>query len=338
VKTQGQYQVLGDFLGLIFSVFDKGRLEVCCFQSRQNVNGDWERVEIPLFVSSSSKIPATLDAVKVDGRLLEGLVSLQVVLLNEEREAFELRNPPAALIRGANVPRPSDLELLRQSSVYQSAIFRLVDLQIYPLLQAMKSKIASLQQERAELLRKLEDASSSSGRVSPRAGAMAKDDDLVIVRDNVDSADNALKALLTMVPKWQQSCRAIQIAFQGFKSRVIASSNVSSYALGSEGSAKVQRALVSSMHGGLTTRSPWLLTFGTTSAPLLAVNASVEEGCVDFTLAGGFSAAGAAGATAPSTVSLTLKLEGVDKTLTAETTAVLGTALHRALRLHQWGA
>jgi hypothetical protein len=116
VKTQGQYQGLGNFLGLIFSVFDKGRLEMCAFQSRKR-KSDWERVEIPVVVSNKLNYSNSLQSNK---RLLESLIAMQLVLINEDRETFE---------NVLKINRKSYLDISRSLSVYQvfmlSYIFQL---------------------------------------------------------------------------------------------------------------------------------------------------------------------------------------------------------------------
>lgn len=60
VRTQGEYQALDSgFIGLIFSAFDVGKFEVCAFQSLQ-IEGSWERSEIPMFITPNVIILAYL--------------------------------------------------------------------------------------------------------------------------------------------------------------------------------------------------------------------------------------------------------------------------------------
>jgi proteasome lid subunit RPN8/RPN11 len=75
VKTQGSYQQFDvGFIGLIFSVFNKGKIQVCAFQSRKLSNGDWERIEVPLDLQTLHK--------PIDGELsrLSSVVSMQTLL------------------------------------------------------------------------------------------------------------------------------------------------------------------------------------------------------------------------------------------------------------------
>ena len=121
VRTQGNYQQLDSaFIGLIFSVFDKGRFDVCAFQSK-TAGSDWCRVEVPVVVRRG---PNTL----------EGMASLQQVILNEEVSAR------------ANVsPSSSVLEKCRLCCVYQSAMLRIMDHQLLPTLLSLRSRRRSLE-------------------------------------------------------------------------------------------------------------------------------------------------------------------------------------------------
>lgn len=101
---------LGDFLGLIFSVFDKGKLQMCGFQSKL-INGNWERVEIPVVVDS--KLSMSTSHLLSERRLLESLLVMQLVLINEDKEVFENR-----------LSSRSYLDICKASSVYQSGLFR----------------------------------------------------------------------------------------------------------------------------------------------------------------------------------------------------------------------
>ena len=137
VRTQGNFQHFNSgFLGLIFSVFDKGRLEVCAFQSKQSpATGTWERVEIPIavcnFASPKGLNPRTGkygQRESLDDRRLEHLMILPMVLLNEEREIFDeycrdnLKVNTTDSAANASLPNhPNDLETSRALIAYQGS-------------------------------------------------------------------------------------------------------------------------------------------------------------------------------------------------------------------------
>jgi BRCA1/BRCA2-containing complex subunit 3 len=295
VKTQGQYQALGNFLGLIFSVFDKGQLEMCAFQSRQNRNGDWERVEAPVIVSKShGSINPILQSEK---KLLESLLAMQLVLMNEDKETL-------SITLSHHVHDCSYLNISRTLSVYQASMFRLLDLQVCPLLMAMKSKISTLQYERNLLLRELDALSAEDKQTTKKA---AEKDGVVIVKsftalesaaDSREESDKALRALETTIPKWTSSSRALRIAFAGISAEIVLADierNMSDSLLagplsilkGDRCVVKVKRLDASSSS---SMKFPWALEFAIDKAetkkafPLLAVLQSHESSSVDFTI------------------------------------------------------
>ena len=295
VKTQGQYQALGNFLGLIFSVFDKGQLEMCAFQSRQNRNGDWERVEVPVIVSKShGSINPSLQSEK---RLLESLIAMQLVLMNEDKETL-------SITLSHHIHDCSYLNISRTLSVYQSSMFRLLDLQVCPLLMAMKSKISTLQYERNLLLREL-DALSVENKLAIKK--TAENDFVVSVEsspapqsaaDSREESNKALRALETTIPKWTSSSRALRIAFSGLSAEIVLAEveRNKSDALfaapldilkGDRCTVKVKRMDASSSS---LIKFPWALEFTIDKAdtkkafPLLAVLQSHESSSVDFTI------------------------------------------------------
>ena len=84
VKTQGSYQQFDEgFIGLIFSVFNKGKIQVCAFQSRKLTNGDWERIEVPLYLQTSDK-PINREPSRLSSVVsMQTLLSLQKISFNE---------------------------------------------------------------------------------------------------------------------------------------------------------------------------------------------------------------------------------------------------------------
>ena len=237
VKTQGQYQVLGKFLGLIFSVFDKGQLEMCAFQSKQNRNGEWERVEIPVIVGSPSLSSGIF--LQSEKRLLESMIAMQMVLMNEDKETLE-----ASLSH--NKQTWSHLNVLRPLSVFQSGIFRLVDLQIFPLLMGMRSKISTLRYERDRTLKLLKcfddknlSASASACKnidnynKSPTAvtnllcvpamikHTLASNTTVSSADDSKENSDRSLRTLTKTIPKYTRSVRALRLAFSGFSAELM---------------------------------------------------------------------------------------------------------------------
>ena len=293
VKTQGQYQALGDFLGLIFSVFDKGRLEMCAFQSRQNRSGDWERVEIPIIVGLVSRVPA--NALQSERRLMESLIAMQLVLLNEDKETFEISS--SHHIRGC-----SYLNISRTLSVYQSSLLRLLDVQICPLLMALKSKVLSLENERETLLRELASFSEDD-----KCEMISNEDaDIEVVGLSAPQSirtesDKALKALETTIPKWTRSSSALKTAFAGMTVEVVSvehedgmSDASSSFRRGDRYVLRTKRSDTSPFSKVI---SPWDLEFESEETemeeeskrsspkyPLLAVHSAHNANMVEFTI------------------------------------------------------
>lgn len=134
VNTQASYQALDSgFIGLIFSVFDKGRIEICAFQSLENNSSkSWSRVEVPIEVRTHRQ----------GG--LESLQALQVSMLNEERATFS-----------SFVVKDTSHRLMGCLNIYSSSIQRIVDCQLLPLLAVAKSRKQSLLAQKQRLLREL---------------------------------------------------------------------------------------------------------------------------------------------------------------------------------------
>lgn len=159
VKTQGSYQQLHHgFIGLIFSVFDKGRIEICAFQSIQNENLDWERLEVPIQVKThlSSQISnANMQSLEnenvvlkcVNNKILDEMLRTKdlshllivfLALFSEEKDLF----------LKMSTQQSSHLYTCKIHTVYQSAILRLVDYQLKALQFSLKSRIESLRQKK----------------------------------------------------------------------------------------------------------------------------------------------------------------------------------------------
>lgn len=124
VKTQGSYQQLESaFVGLIFSVFDKGNLEICAFQALQ-IDSVFERIEVPLVLEHTGR-QTHLQTLSTKTSL-DSLLALQASLLNEDLCAFtDLQQ---------NELRAGDCAVLsRRCLAFQSALQRKIDLQVVPL-------------------------------------------------------------------------------------------------------------------------------------------------------------------------------------------------------------
>ena len=188
VRTQGHYQQMDSgFLGLIFSVYDVGRLEISAFQSLgvgDRIDScEWSRVEIPI-IMFRSVTPSSQ-------RCIEGLISLQTALLNEDLETYE------SFARNA-----APLQLARYNHLYQTSLLQLLDKQLLPTLASLHSKINSLQYEKEQLLRNMSNPSKPP-EVNP-----------VTAQDIVES----------LFPHWKQQIECLTIAFKGFDATINASS------------------------------------------------------------------------------------------------------------------
>lgn len=158
VGTQGRYQRYVDhgFVGLILSVFDRGNIEICAFQSRQvEENGPWERIEIPISLQLCNKIDTQIAQhginIQLPGKIsLETMYAMQKALLNEDASAFR------ELYKGFQV-RPPATYVSRNCLAYQTALMRTLDLQLAPLENVVSSKRESLEVEKKRLLAKLEE-------------------------------------------------------------------------------------------------------------------------------------------------------------------------------------
>jgi hypothetical protein len=207
VKTQGNYQQLDvGFIGLIFSVFDKGRLEICAFQSRgsggSNV-GDcqWATVEIPITISYDPP-PTLFSGYHTPPMYSENSIALLTVLLNEDKQIFHSiatvtpssTNPPSLH------NTPVNYDTTRVLNVYQSSLLHLIDLQLSPTLAALRSRKQTLQRERDRLREQLK-------RQKP----------LIIPPSPPPPPDisSRLSVLESFTPLWAQSSRSLRSVFEG---------------------------------------------------------------------------------------------------------------------------
>lgn len=190
VRTQGHYQQMDSgFLGLIFSVFDVGRLEISAFQSL-GLGGkvdscEWSRVEIPIIMYRNID-PSSQ-------RCIEGLITLQTALLNEDLETY------ASFARDA-----TPLQLARYNHLYQTSLLQLLDKQLLPTLASLHSKINSLQYEKDQLLNQIS-TPSPPPTLAP-----------VTAQDIVES----------LFPHWKQQIECLRIVFKGFDAKIGSSSVV----------------------------------------------------------------------------------------------------------------
>jgi BRCA1/BRCA2-containing complex subunit 3 len=220
-RTQGQLQVLDKgFIGVIFSVFNKGRLDVCAFQSR-NIgtvdHPDWQRLEVPVVVAS--------DETTLRSRTLEHLVNLNYVLVNEERIAFDGavdQTTTTAVSDSPSVRRSSSgithCNAVLLSTAYKQNLSKILELQLLPMLGAVQSKYNSRVAERAHLLAEIDKIEKRSGtRVSS-----AHPKDLSVgqsgaLQESAANFDGAMRSLRTTAPQWWERARTLQIATSGFK-------------------------------------------------------------------------------------------------------------------------
>jgi BRCA1/BRCA2-containing complex subunit 3 len=197
VRTQGNYQQLDlGFVGLIFSVFDNGRLDICAFQSRGEgpriEDCQWSRVEIPISIAPRKfTLTASQLSISQPPRSTEGLISLQQILISEEMEQV------SSLARHC-----SSAGLPHTLSIYQGILLRLVDQQLRPTLLALKSRSASLQRELDELRR-----TKASSTVPPPLTPLTP--------PLTPYISQALSVLEPLCPQWNKNIRALRLAKSG---------------------------------------------------------------------------------------------------------------------------
>jgi BRCA1/BRCA2-containing complex subunit 3 len=207
VRTQGHYQQLDvGFIGLIFSVFDRGRLEICAFQSRgsgSNV-GDcqWATVEIPILISRESMSP-TPGPLSLEAPISsENNVALLAVLLNEDKQIFHSLSGSAFSPSPHDPTNASQSDLTRAFNVYQSSLLHLVDLQLAPTLAALRSRRLTLERERDLLKQQL-----NSRSILPKPSEMPRLTPLNIC--------TRLSVLESLTPLWAHSSQSLRLAFDG---------------------------------------------------------------------------------------------------------------------------
>jgi BRCA1/BRCA2-containing complex subunit 3 len=185
VKTQGNYQQLDSkFIGLIFSVFDKGKYDVCAFQS-QGVGAkvddcQWSRVEIPIVVIHDSSPNVSQPS---SSRMLEGILALQLMLLSEESHTFHTESQNS-----------SALESTRYISLYMNSLRSLIDKQLISTLYALQSKKKSLLYNKNKsscYSKSLEHENSGSGHDKTSA-----------TRNNVNNNNHIFEVIESVVPQW----------------------------------------------------------------------------------------------------------------------------------------
>jgi BRCA1/BRCA2-containing complex subunit 3 len=198
VKTQGNYQQLDSaFVGLIFSVFDSGRFDICAFQSKQ-LGQDWARIEVPIVLAHSLLSPF------VPTPALDSVAGLQLVALNEEIDALTAHRARAK-------ERPSALEQCRLACTYQSALLRLMDQQLLPTLLSLRSRRRSLEYKLAKL--RMLQAYRKPGVDSSPTDTSARQE----IESGADVAqENILHVLESLAPEWAQRAACIELAFGGF--------------------------------------------------------------------------------------------------------------------------
>ena len=281
VRTQGYYQQMErGFLGIIFSVFDKGKFEICAFQSRGTGTGidncTWDRLEIPIEISMS--VPRgdiqCLNPFEESGqRAIESLIALQLILLNEDRQAF-----------AREIASSSCLTIARAAMVFQGATAMLLDLQLLPLKYSLKSRIESLKKQKEILLHRNgtdhRDESLPQHLPSPSATKI--------------KFNNALDAMEAAVPEWSLANRALILARDGVHGLLSSchhptlSSPPSALPLGSTVLVRIiptPKTTIWNPTHSTCSPSPWTLLLGDFRAPLIhIIPSALNPTAVEFHL------------------------------------------------------
>jgi proteasome lid subunit RPN8/RPN11 len=185
IQTQGLYQSIDQgFIGLIFSVYDKGNLDICAFQSfNSNGNMCYERLEIPVYITGSGM------------NTYESLLSLQISILSEEKALYE-----------NTVKANGSINTL---ATYNASIQHIVNTQLIPLKLAINCKKSSLQAQKESLLREIHMIAT---RVTDSA-------DGVPVENNIKTTlhvNVVLAAMTEAFPLWVSIYDTLKVAFGGF--------------------------------------------------------------------------------------------------------------------------
>lgn len=214
-RTQALYQSLdARFIGLIFSAFSCGRLEICGFQSKNTgtpSKPSWQRSEIPVSIGISNGVngeerhdSSVSPGVSSSSRFIEHAVNLQAVLLSEEKLAREDFYSQHVSDSGL-----SSMGVLQSCAVYQSSLLRIVDSQLLPLLSVATSRKESLEAEKIKLLAQLAHLQRSASSVDT-----ATPDPQVRTQRGV-AFDAAVSALGQSASMWIQSCSAVHSLSKG---------------------------------------------------------------------------------------------------------------------------
>jgi proteasome lid subunit RPN8/RPN11 len=178
-RTQGLYQSLeAKFIGVIFSVFNKGKLDVCAFQSRNlgtHESPNWQRVEIPIVVvktdicrleapiastSTSTHSPSLASGIRTtSSTALEHLINLNYVLLNEEKLAFDaavrqaqgLPSDDTSTIGSLTPGSLTQSDTLLLAGAYRQNLNKLLETQLLPLLSGIQCRNHSRRTEKSRL-------------------------------------------------------------------------------------------------------------------------------------------------------------------------------------------
>lgn len=221
VKTQGCMQMLdSNFVGLIFSVFDRGGdMNVCAFQS-QGVGASidecsWSRVEIPICVTHLQSPFIELQpsnerctAINISNHKMESLISLQQTILGEAQSTFEGALLGATPVSGEGYQSSnrqcSELELCRLTSVYHLNLLRIMDVQLMPTLHGLQSRRRSLEEEKRRLLNSTSYQDSSADTIMSSVNE----------KDH-QRRDDVLEVLESTEPQWTRGVRALRVASAG---------------------------------------------------------------------------------------------------------------------------
>lgn len=220
VKTQGSYQLLdAGFIGLIFSVFDKGRFEICAFQSRgigsKIEECKWETIEIPVLIShnllpSSYELSTSNNQLNYIPNFSENYVALQSVLLNEEKQLFlDIINS------SSNYIELSLLDKSRICEVYKSSLLRLMDLQLNPTLLALRSRTRTLERELLQLKEECKDIPAFQQQQEYQQQFQQQEQEEQQENFIASKFSSRLNVLELLIPSWANTTHALRNAING---------------------------------------------------------------------------------------------------------------------------
>jgi BRCA1/BRCA2-containing complex subunit 3 len=225
VKTQCNFQSLDKaFFGVIFSVFDKGNISLCAFQSCNHVVS-LERSEIPITVVnklSDIRMLSYLNSTPLtnDSLLAHQIIQLnELKLMNEKNQSYLSNNSSQQL---------SYSEILLSSNSYQQSLLKLIDLQLSPLETSIQSKIDSLKSEKVRLQEILSQLEVSNINNNNNNNEIDQNDSMIIDNNinnneiNKGYKDNKFiqAIILSNNYSFTQSCEILKSVLYGFSAEI----------------------------------------------------------------------------------------------------------------------